>query len=119
MQKPAVVLITLAGIMLFIHRPLTKSELDTIRMKLQLKIEAVEKKIDKLSQQVQVLTDKIDRLDRRFAALRKYIDIGQEKNSSQLKPLPGQNHPEATQKVIPLKSDQLKEKRVPPSEVVH
>ena len=108
MQKAAAVLITMAGVMLFVQRPLTKGELDTIRMRLQVKIEAVEKKIDKLSQQVQTLNEKMDRLDRRFAGLEKYFDVGQ-----------GQNLTEATEKIIPPKVEELKEKRVHPSEVVH
>jgi len=104
MQKAAAVLITMAGVMLFVQRPLTKSELDTVRMKLQIKIEAVDEKIDKLSQQVQTLNEKMDRLDRRFAGLEKYFDVGQ-----------GQN---PTEKVIPPKVEELIEKRVRPSEDV-
>ena len=119
MQKGAAVLITMAGVMLFIPRSLTKGELDTIRMRLQVKIEAVEKKIDRLSQQVQTLNEKMDRLDRRFAGLEKYFDIGQGQNSSRRRPSPEQNPMEATGKVIPPKFDQLKEKTVHPSAVVH
>jgi len=106
MQKAAV-LITMAGVMLFVYRPLTKSELDTVRMKLQIKIEAVDEKIDKLSQQVQTLIEKMDRLDRRFVALEKSLAVGQ-----------GQNPTEATEKVIPPKVEELIEKRVRPSEDV-
>ncbi|MFQ6034555.1 MAG: hypothetical protein ACE5NM_01750 [Sedimentisphaerales bacterium] len=119
MQRGAVVLITMAGIMLFIHRPLTKGELDTIRVRLQVKIEAVEKKIDKLSRQVQTLNEKMDRLDRRFTVLQEYFDVGQRQNSSQQRPSPKQDPTESMEKVIPPKFDQLKEKRVHPSEVVH
>jgi len=106
MQKAAV-LITMAGVMLFVHRPLTKSELDTVRMRLQIKIEAVDEKIDKLSQQVQMLIEKMDRLDRRFAGLEKCFNVGQ-----------GQNPTEATEKVIQPNFEQRKEERVRPSEVV-
>ncbi len=114
MQKGAVFLITMAGVMLFIHRPLTKGELDTVRMRLQVKIEAVEKKIDKLSRQVQTLNEKMDRLDRRFAVLEKHFDIGQGQS-----PSPKQDPMEATEKVISSKDEELKEKRVHTSGVVH
>jgi len=106
MQKAAV-LMTMAGVMLFVQRPLTKSELDTVRMKLQIKIEAVDEKIDKLSQQVQTLNEKMDRLDRRFATLEKCLAFGQEQNTT-----------EATEKVIPPMLEQRKEEIVRPSEVV-
>jgi len=119
MQKGAAVLITMAGVMLFTHRPLTKGELDTIRMRLQVKIEAVEKKIDRLSQQVQTLNEKMDRLDRRFAGLEKYFDVGQGQNSSRRRLSPEQDPTEAMEKVIPPRFEELKEERVHPSEVVH
>ena len=119
MQKGAAVLIAMAGVILFIHRPLTKGELDTIRMRLQVKIEAVEKKIDKLSQQVQTLNEKMDKLDRRFAVLEKYLDVGQGQNSSQRGLSPEQDPMEEMGKVIPPKFEEFKEKIVHPSVVVH
>ena len=82
MRKEAVVLVAVAGVMLFIHKPLTVSELNTVRMRLQVKIEAVEKKIDKLSQQVQTLNEKIGRLDHRFAAMEKHFNIEQWQDST-------------------------------------
>jgi len=97
-----------AGLMLFIHRPLTKSELNTVRMRLQVKIEAVEKKIDRLSQQVQMLNVKIDRLDQRFAALEKHFNIEQSLGST-----------EAMEDTIPHKFEGHEEERVHPSELIN
>ncbi len=107
MRKEAAVLVAVAGLMLFIHRPLTKSELNTVRMRLQVKIEAVEKKIDRLSQQVQTLDVKIDRIDRRFAALEKHFNIGQSQDSTV-----------AVKDTIPHKFEGPEEERAHPSEII-
>jgi len=77
-------------------------------MRLQVKIETVEKKIDKLSQQVQTLNVKIDRFDRRFAALEKHFNIEQWQDST-----------EAMEETISHQFEGHKEERVHPSEVVH
>ncbi|OHB59803.1 MAG: hypothetical protein A2173_00900 [Planctomycetes bacterium RBG_13_44_8b] len=75
MQKGLAVLILAAGLTLSSHKPLTKTELDTARVRLEYKVEAVEDKIDRLNQQVQMLTRKIDILDRRLAAVQKHFNI--------------------------------------------
>jgi chaperonin cofactor prefoldin len=72
MYKGAAVVMTLAGVLLFV-RPTTQSDTDAVRKVLQIKIETVEKKIDKLSQQVQMLNDKIDKLGRGVTALEKTL----------------------------------------------
>lgn len=108
MRKEAVVLAAVAGVMLFIHKPLTISELDTIRMKLQIKIEAVEKKIDKLSQQVQTLNEKISMLDHRFAGMEKHFNIEQRQSST-----------EAMEQTIPHTFKQSKLEVVHSSEVIN
>lgn len=70
MQKGAAVVMTLVGILLFV-RPTTPSDTEAVRKVLQIKIEAVEKKIDRLSQQIQILNDKMDNLGRGVTALEK------------------------------------------------
>jgi len=96
MLKGAAVLIAVAGLALFSHRPLTRGELETVRTRLQIKIEAVGQKIDRLSQQVQTLNNKMDRLDRRFAALQKHFNIEQRPKSpgtmEQTSPLKSEEH---------------------------
>jgi peptidoglycan hydrolase CwlO-like protein len=75
MQKGVVALIVAAGLMLSAHRPLSKGELDTARVILESKVQAVEKKIERLSQQVQMLNKKVEMLDRRLAAIQKHFNI--------------------------------------------
>jgi peptidoglycan hydrolase CwlO-like protein len=75
MLKGLAVLILATGLTLSSHRPLTKTELDTARVRLEYKVEAVENKIDKLNQEVQMLTRKIELLDRRLAAIQKHFNI--------------------------------------------
>jgi len=108
MRKEAVVLVAVAGVMLFVRRPLTISELNTVRMRLQVKIEAVEKKIDKLSRQVQTLNEKIDRLDHRFAAMEKHFNIEQWQDST-----------EAMEETIPHTFEECKVEIVHSSEVIN
>ncbi len=75
MLKGVAVLIVATGLMVSSHRPLTKGELDTARVRLEYKVEAVDDKIDRLNQQVQMLNKKIEMLDRRLAALQKHFNI--------------------------------------------
>lgn len=73
MVKGVAVILTLAGALLLVERPLTKTELDTARVRLQVTIEAVDKKVDRLNQQVQILNEKIDKLNRGVTALEKNL----------------------------------------------
>jgi septal ring factor EnvC (AmiA/AmiB activator) len=73
MVKGLIVCFTLAGTLLLAQKPLTKTELDTARVRLQATIEAVDKKIDRLNQQMQILNDKMDRLGRLVAELEESI----------------------------------------------
>jgi outer membrane murein-binding lipoprotein Lpp len=75
MLKGVAVLVLAAGLTVSSHKPLTKTELDTARVRLEYKVGAVEDKIDRLSQQVQRLATKIDMLDRRLAAVQKHFNI--------------------------------------------
>jgi peptidoglycan hydrolase CwlO-like protein len=94
MLKGVAVLIVATGLMVSSHRPLTKSELETTRIRLQHKIEAVEKKIDRLSRQLQMLDNKMVRLNHGLEALQKHFNI-------ELSP----QEPEAVEETLPLESE--------------
>ena len=108
MRKESVIFAAAAGIMLFVHKPLTKSELNTVRMRLQANIGSVEKKIDMLGQQLQTLNGKMDRLDKRFSMLEKHFNIEKWQDSA-----------EATDKMVPLKFEGQEEEHVHQLEVNH
>lgn len=97
MVKGIAVIFTVAGALLLVERPLTKTELDTARVRLQVTIEAVDKKVDRLSQQVQILNEKIDKLNRGVTALEKTLitdeEGGKTKESTDASTLSNRNKP--------------------------
>jgi outer membrane murein-binding lipoprotein Lpp len=96
MVKGVAVVMSLAGVLLFV-RPTTQSDTDAVRRVLQIKIETVEKKVDRLSQQVQILNEKIDKLNRGVTALEKILitdeEGGKTKESTDASTLSNRNKP--------------------------
>lgn len=96
MYKGVAALIVAVGLMLSTNKPSTKSELDTARVRLEYKVEAVEKKIDNLTQQAQLLNKRMEMLDRRLAALQKHFNIELS---------PQVDEPQAPQETVTKKSE--------------